>query len=136
MKINKHFTYDEVWEYIDTQSLPPERKNHLADCIECQALIADVKTIDLELKDLAYSQPSMSFSRRVVDRWESSKLNYPVFIAAAIGVFIILLGLSVMLSLQMEATRFTSLIQWSILITIVSFYWLWDSYRTKNMNLR
>ena len=134
MKSNEHFTDNEVWEYIDTQLISSELKDHLAGCIECQQLIADIQTIDQEVKEFTDNQPSMSFSRHVVDRWTSSTVNFPFFIAAAIGVFMILLVLSVQLSLQIEPTQYTSVIQWSTLITIVSVCWLWDAYRTKKMN--
>ena len=134
MNAKLHLTTEEIWEYIDSPSLPGDRQKHLEECIACQGLLHEIKTIDIELKSLTHQQPSMAFSRKVVNRWKSSKVSFPVFTAVATGIFILLAVLSVVLSLQIELTNIKLFLQWFSLFVIVTAFWLWDTYsnnRTK-----
>ncbi len=120
-----HLTTDELWDCIDSQIIPSAMEKHMSSCSECNELLTELQSIHSDLKELSYDDPSMAFSRRVVEEWESSKVRFPWFIAAVTTVFALLFGMSIYLSVKAELEYSTEVVQLSSFVIIVCLYRLY-----------
>jgi anti-sigma factor RsiW len=67
---DKHYKENKLWAYLDGDLNTDERaaiQNHISYCESCQLLLNELKSFDNELAQTVVEEPSMRFSKNVME---------------------------------------------------------------------